>query len=193
MQRRLEQLERQVARQQVELAGLIGRGPRGLGQRWVYLAQTIAPPGGGSYPTTGNTFWLQFLDGEYTATAGTQTVTKRTRAADGQVVGRTIFGQWVLPGEIVVAFPAPPPPNTTGKGVFWILAPFTHVGKADGAIPKGSTTGAGFIWSPTFSGTTGSRLTGLVNHTADLADTDRFSVTWDRGVPLIAPLECEES
>ena len=77
--------------------------------------------------------------------------------------------------------------------MFWILAPFTHVGKADGAIAKGATNGAGYIWTPTFSGTTGYRLTGLVNLTADLANLDRFSVTWDRGVPLVAPLECEES
>jgi hypothetical protein len=117
--RRLEQLEATVARQQQLIESLRGREAIAASPRWLYVAKTIKV--GGTYPTTGNTFGLQFLDREYTPTQGDRAVTDHTRSATKQAIGRTFDGRYVSEGKVVIAFPAPPPPNTTGKGRWWIL------------------------------------------------------------------------
>jgi hypothetical protein len=153
--RRIEQLEQRLAAQDLLIRGLIGREKRGTGKRWAYQAQTIRTDGAypsGSYPTSGSTFALKFLDREFTATAGgAGTVTEHPRSATEQVVGRTINGQWVLEDERVLVFFQPPPPGTTGKGKWWIQAQPYYYGKLTTAMEPNESASMK-VWYPTSTG-----------------------------------------
>jgi hypothetical protein len=151
--RRIELLERQLAAQERTIRGLLGRQPRGGGKRWAYLAKTIKV--GSSYPVmttiSGATFGLQFLDREFTPAEFSGVITDKPRATKSQAFGRTINGQWVLEGEVVLAFPAPPPPGTTGKGRWWIQAQPYYYGKLVTALAANGTASM-TVWRPTASG-----------------------------------------
>ena len=139
--RRVEMLEAALARQQQTVAALRGREARAAAPRAFYLAKTIRV--GGAYPAGGsNTFGLQFVDREFTATQGNQAVTDHTRSASSQAVGRTLDGSFVPEGTLVPVLPAPPAPNTTGKG-WWHILPGQidklFLGVAAGAIPENGT------------------------------------------------------
>lgn len=143
--RRIERLERQLAEQERLIRSLIGRRDAGAGTRYFYQAKTIKI--GETYPTSGATFGLQFLDREFTRAEGSSTVTEHPRSDLSQAVGRTVNGQWVLEGEIVRVWPAKPPPGTSGKGSWWIDAQPYYYGKLSSALaPDGTATMV--IWTP---------------------------------------------
>jgi hypothetical protein len=113
--------------------------------RWVYLAKTIKGEEEATYPTSGNTFGLQFIDREFAPTEGSQTATDRTRSASSQAVGRTIDGSYIEEGIVVACAPAPPPPGTSGKGRWHILTgsgTVIHRGITLEAMTKGSLIGS---------------------------------------------------
>lgn len=122
-QRRIEDLERRLAEQELQLRGLTGRGDEWKAPRWSYLARTTRVYGE-EYPFADgtNTFNIVFVDRQYTPAEGVQTVTNLDRSANPQAIGTTVNGQWVIEDELVIALPAPPPPGSTGKGR-WHLVP----------------------------------------------------------------------
>jgi hypothetical protein len=121
--RRLEQLEALVAAQDRQIQSLLGRGPHAAGQRELYHVVTAAFPGLGPYPATGNTFGIIFVDREFTALPGDRSVTEHPRSGLGMAIARTVNGSYLAEGRNAVAFHAPPPPGTTGKGKWWLLPP----------------------------------------------------------------------
>lgn len=163
--RRLELLEQQVAAQDRVIAAL-ERTARLRSERWAYLAQTCTVYGS-EYPEAAgaNTFGLTFLDRQYTAAEGAQTVADVLRSSDRQAVGTTLNGQWVMEGEQVLVFPAPPPPGTTGKGRWCILPQKTYYwGKLKAAL-EARASAAVDVW----------RLVG-----GTWEDSDFDQTVWDR-------------
>ncbi|MGH9932386.1 MAG: hypothetical protein ACREA9_24550 [Pyrinomonadaceae bacterium] len=65
-----------------------------------------------------------------------------------------------------------------------------YLGKADGAIANGATTGVVDIYDPTLTTDSGEDITGCYNHTADIADEEAVSVTIVQGIPIVTPLGC---
>jgi hypothetical protein len=143
--RRIEQLEQQLKQQERLIRSLLDRRDAGAGTRYFYQAKTIKI--GETYPASGATFGLQFLDREFVRDEGQTTVTDHPRSDLSQAVGRTVNGQWVLEGEIVRVWPAKPPPGTTGKGSWWIDAQPYYYGKLTEALEPDSTA-AMEIWTP---------------------------------------------
>jgi hypothetical protein len=140
--RRLEQLETLAQRQRELLYA--EREASFKATRWVHLAKTIRV--GVNYPTSGNTFGLQFIDREFTPTQGVQAVTDHTRSATKQAVGRTLDGRYLDEGTVVLAVPTPKVPDTSGKGR-WCIMPLTpkfecFLGKTSGTI-SGYDAGTG--------------------------------------------------
>lgn len=131
--RRVERLEDVCRRQQELLDSVGGREALVTENRWVYLAKTIKV--GSTYPTSGNTFGLQFIDREFTPTEGTQSATDHTRSATSQAVGRTFDGNYIPAGTPVLAVPAPAAPGTSGKGRW-------HIVSIGGELHRGITAGA---------------------------------------------------
>jgi hypothetical protein len=140
--KRIEQLEQICQRQQELIDSFGGRDARGLDRRWVYLAKTIKV--GATYPTSGNTFGLQFIDREFSPLEGNQTATDRTRSATSQQVGRTLDGSYIEEGTVIACVPAPLPPGTSGKGRWHILTSGTviHRGITLEPMTKGSLIGS---------------------------------------------------
>lgn len=170
-ERRLEWLERRTRDlEQIVLA--MSRQPQGFAKRWTYWAQTVLPSEGSEeeYPGDGgDTFPITFVDPTYHRAIGTRTLTLPLRkTGDYQSVGRTTNGQWCLPGELVLASPIPPPPNTEGKGR-WLIRPiktyyygflYAPLGRLSSALanvykqdPAGTWTDTGYqqtVWDGRF-------------------------------------------
>lgn len=97
---RIAELEARVA----ELDRLLqraGRPMRRTQARDVRLARTIKDPVSGTYPTTGETFWIEFLDSYFTATAGSSPATHATRKTN--VVAHNLRGAFLPEGTVVEA------------------------------------------------------------------------------------------
>lgn len=119
--RRVEQLETIVRSQATLIAGMTGRDGTTNGRRQMFLAKTIRV--GGSYPASGNTFGLRFIDREFTPAEGTQAATDHPRSANWQVIGQTLDGSYVEEHKPVMVFPTPPAKGTSGNGRWVILPP----------------------------------------------------------------------
>jgi len=85
-----------------------GRFARAEYVRDVRLAKTV--PRAGSYPSSGDTFWIRFVDCGFTPVApGSTTMTCQERTAEGDtddaddVVAREINGNYVAEGQYVFA------------------------------------------------------------------------------------------
>lgn len=70
--------------------------------RDVFLARTAIKPGG-TYPGSGNTFWIEFLDGYFTDASGAQTPTWETRGLADGVHAHNIDNEYVNEGTMLFA------------------------------------------------------------------------------------------
>lgn len=124
--RRIEDLERRLAADELELRNQSGRLPRQQGKRWQFLVQTVADAADvPTYPTSGDTFKARFLDIAWEGTPGLSAYTNVPRSANWQAVIKNVAGQHLPVGWIGLATFHPPPPGTTGKGK-WIVVDTTQ-------------------------------------------------------------------
>ncbi len=79
----------------------IGALSRRTVPRDVRLAKTIKDPNTNTYPTDGQTFWIEFLDSHYTASQGDQTPTHTGRSTN--VVAHNVRDAFLAEGTIVLA------------------------------------------------------------------------------------------
>lgn len=143
-ERRIERLEAENRRLS-DLLEADSRQPQGRGRRWNFWGVSWEKTGE-SYPGDGaNTFPFRFVDLEYTAAVGTQTLTPHFRTGEASIpkVGRTTNGQWIAPGELCMVSPLPPPPGTEDKGR-WLITPQKtwYYGFLQGELGRLSSTSA---------------------------------------------------
>lgn len=69
--------------------------------RDVRIAKTVRDPSSNSYPTAGQTFWVEFLDSHYVASQGDQTPTHTPRAS--KAIAHNIRDAFLAEGTIVLA------------------------------------------------------------------------------------------
>jgi hypothetical protein len=143
LQRRVELLERRLAEANARFESL-ARMATFTGKRWCYWAKTseeFNEEEESQYPTSGNVLPIEFVDPTFIPTAGAQALSLASRGS--KTVGCTANGQWLLPNELVMAIPIPPPPGTTGKGR-WLLQPLQtyYWGLLEGPLSRLSQTTA---------------------------------------------------
>lgn len=92
--------------------------------RDIRLAKTVQASG--SYPASGDTFWIRFLDASFSpAAAGSTTLTEYERTAEGDTddaadcLAREVNGLYLPVGTLVFALWQRP---ATGTGEWWIFA-----------------------------------------------------------------------
>lgn len=119
--RRIEDLERDLAALRADVRDQPGRQPRQQGKRWQFLVETVADADDSpTYPASGDTFKVRFLDVAWDATAGLSSYTAAPRSTTWQTIAKNVPGAYLPEGTIALATFHPPPPGTTGKGK-WIL------------------------------------------------------------------------
>lgn len=101
---RLQSIEAQTAALQAQLSGRM-QPNQFVWPEDVKLVKTVGDTGDPSYPTSGNTFPIVFLDGSYTAASGAQTPTLAQRSNDFQSYVHNLAARPFLPeGTIAVAY-----------------------------------------------------------------------------------------
>ena len=106
-ERQLQAITRLVDREAARMVSS-GRFPRAEHARDVRLAKTVSRSG--VYPSSGNTFWIRFVDCGFTPkSAGSTTISCTERTAEGDtddaddVIAREINGNHVAQGTYVFA------------------------------------------------------------------------------------------
>lgn len=108
-ERRLRQVESGLARLE-RLADLVARDEHREQWRSWRFAMTAKHPTLDTYPADDpqnppNTFWLKFLDAEFSPPEqGISNVVKYDRSAKALVPARNLSGDWVAEGTVVIAF-----------------------------------------------------------------------------------------
>jgi hypothetical protein len=153
--RQLRAVEQLVYREFSRLAETF-RPPGGEDHRDIRLAKTVEASS--SYPTSGNTFWIRFLDCAFNPlSAGSTTLSEVERTDEGDsddaadVLAREINGLYVPEGTIVKALwqrGVSGAPSSYGE--WWIIAPTAfknQLGYTSAGISarSGTTPGSGTV------------------------------------------------
>lgn len=118
--RRIESLELQKQQYQMELQAQAFRPDRVPSKRTTYLAETVAGPS--SYPTTGDTFYVRFLDIDWNPSVPSSSFTKKPRSNTSQVIAKCVSGEHLKVNTLCLCLFQPPPLGTTDKGR-WVIYP----------------------------------------------------------------------
>lgn len=141
---RVAQLEQQLVEVRRELRRRSADSRR-TGPRDVRLARTIKDPVTDTYPTAGQTFWVEFLDSHFTANDGDQTPTHTTRKTN--VVAHNLRGAWLPEGTIMQAY-YQRGLGASGSGEWWldiIGGIWPAKCTSDITARSGTTTGSGTV------------------------------------------------
>jgi hypothetical protein len=115
LHRRVSQLEREAASLRRDLERQTNRLFHHDWPRDVRLAQTV--DGGETYPTSGNTFYIELLDSWFPAIPGDQTPTHEKRGE--RLVGHVLSGDYLAEGTVCFALYSRGL-GAAGAGEWWI-------------------------------------------------------------------------
>ena len=163
--RRIETLYDRVADLERQLESLSQVTAAPAAPRDIWLGRTTA--NGQTYPTSGNTFFVELIRGDYDVSAGSQDVTEYRRGT--VVCARTWPSAYVPEGQPVVVMRLR---GKDGPGEWWIETHSVDLATAWGLLDGGYTyDDAGVIATPT-PASWSQELTGVITGTAADAATD---------------------